>query len=648
MRRPAQALNGRSRGGGSATPALRHWRAAVSPLYGGRRPAEGDHEGRDGERSPLVEAESVRAALPEVEEQRVAALQSKSTPALGKPKSGAPQSVHHPVRAGLFTDEGPGLSSVGGAARLAASAGAAATSRSSPRRRTRPPRPNDRRRSSRISSRDARVTSRSAVRPSTRRSAGCEWQSPPFGRGASRTRRRRGRSRQGQKRHDVVRVLDRELRGRVESGRSSSSWPRPGPWPSGRPPAHLRDHDRQDNEGEREIRCGDHPRNGTSTPPSAMASHDTQYQPHRRSLGLPYDRHLTPTRHRSRPFCRKSVIRRQASRRRQDPGSDLYEILIPAGFRLVLDAGHHGDREAQAPSARPAIPTAHESHERLGRATGMAVFASDALPRARMQPRRSCSSWSSPERARWPRRADLGGDRAMLAIVVVVLPTDDPGLPGAAAAPTSWRAKTWAHYPSLVAGAALLTVTCSRCPSAWRRASPRSPRPCPSLSPLPDRAVVSRHGHRVANLRGVRESGACSRCRPTPSSPPSYALIAWGLRGARLRGAVCRRPERAATVPPQEALTVFLVLRAFASGCVALTGIEAVSDGVPAFRPPEARNARQVLVMLGTILITFFIGITFLAHDVWPHPRGRRRRSTRSWPAGSLGGTTCSITWYRH
>jgi hypothetical protein len=60
-------------------------------------------------------------------------------------------------------------------------------------------------------------------------------------------------------------------------------------------------------------------------------------------------------------------------------------------------------------------------------------------------------------------------------------------------------------------------------------------------------------------------------------------------------------------------LSLFLVLRAFASGCAALTGVEAVSDGVPAFKPPEAHNARVVLTWLGIILITLFMGITFLA-----------------------------------
>ena len=56
------------------------------------------------------------------------------------------------------------------------------------------------------------------------------------------------------------------------------------------------------------------------------------------------------------------------------------------------------------------------------------------------------------------------------------------------------------------------------------------------------------------------------------------------------------------------------MLRAFASGCAALTGIEAVSDGVPAFRPPEAQTARRVLLALGGILIVLFLGISALAH----------------------------------
>src|SRR4029079_18411865 len=58
---------------------------------------------------------------------------------------------------------------------------------------------------------------------------------------------------------------------------------------------------------------------------------------------------------------------------------------------------------------------------------------------------------------------------------------------------------------------------------------------------------------------------------------------------------------------------VFLVLRAFASGCTALTGVEAVSNGIPAFEPPKSRNAASTLLIMGGLAITMFAGITALA-----------------------------------
>ena len=60
-------------------------------------------------------------------------------------------------------------------------------------------------------------------------------------------------------------------------------------------------------------------------------------------------------------------------------------------------------------------------------------------------------------------------------------------------------------------------------------------------------------------------------------------------------------------------LTVFLVLRAFASGCTALTGVEAVSNGIPGFEPPKSRNAATTLLLMGLMATTMFAGITVLA-----------------------------------
>jgi amino acid transporter len=124
----------------------------------------------------------------------------------------------------------------------------------------------------------------------------------------------------------------------------------------------------------------------------------------------------------------------------------------------------------------------------------------------------------------------------------------------------------------------------------------------------------------TANLRGIRESGKLF-------AVPTYLFVA-SCAGMLVYGFIqwIVGLERPAPPPLPEGdtlqnITLFLVLRAFASGCAALTGVEAVSDGVPAFKPPEARNARIVLAWLGVILVTLFMGITFLAHHYGVGPR---------------------------
>src|SRR6185369_12044516 len=67
-------------------------------------------------------------------------------------------------------------------------------------------------------------------------------------------------------------------------------------------------------------------------------------------------------------------------------------------------------------------------------------------------------------------------------------------------------------------------------------------------------------------------------------------------------------------------LTLFLLLTAFANGCTAMTGVEAVSNGVPAFQPPEARNAAATMLMMAVLSIGMFLGITLLAHADRIHP----------------------------
>lgn len=115
----------------------------------------------------------------------------------------------------------------------------------------------------------------------------------------------------------------------------------------------------------------------------------------------------------------------------------------------------------------------------------------------------------------------------------------------------------------------------------------------------------------IVNLRGIRESG-------TVFALPTYffifcftAMILYGFFRLWTGSLIAKAPVFHETYPE---ITFFLLMRAFASGCAALTGVEAISDGVPAFRKPEGRNAQITLVCMAVILAVFFLGETALTH----------------------------------
>lgn len=116
----------------------------------------------------------------------------------------------------------------------------------------------------------------------------------------------------------------------------------------------------------------------------------------------------------------------------------------------------------------------------------------------------------------------------------------------------------------------------------------------------------------IANLRGAKESGALFAI-------PTYSfvflvllLVGFGLVEI-LKGAPAVTPNL--TPPPEgfHAITAFLLLRAFAASCTALTGTEAIADGVQAFKPPEAKNASKTLILMVVLLLMMFMGLSYLA-----------------------------------
>ena len=134
----------------------------------------------------------------------------------------------------------------------------------------------------------------------------------------------------------------------------------------------------------------------------------------------------------------------------------------------------------------------------------------------------------------------------------------------------------------------------------------------------------------VANLRGARESGVLFAVPTYGFVLSILTMIGVGLvkcaGGCPATEAVEPIHTIATTAGP---VTLFIVLRAFSSGATALTGVEAIADGVPAFRRPQARNAAETLAIMGTIGITMFLGISWLA----THIPGTTASDMRSVPA---------------
>jgi len=266
------------------------------------------------------------------------------------------------------------------------------------------------------------------------------------------------------------------------------------------------------------------------------------------------------------------------------------------------------------------IPTAQSRHERLDKSTALAVFASDAL---------SSNAYATEE--------------ILLVLVGAGTLALSYSLPIAVAIAiliaivvSSYRQTILAYpkgggaylvtkdnlgvAPGLMAGAALLidyvlTVAVSVAAGIVALTSA-----FPALFPYRVwLGVLAVAGTAVANLRGIRESGRVFAAPTYLFIATAGGMVVWGVV-ASVFDLIPEAPYEPHP-PGLEGIGLFLLLRAFAGGCAALTGVEAVSDGVPAFRPPEAHNARIVLTWLGVILIGLFLGITYLAYDLGITPK---------------------------
>ncbi len=259
----------------------------------------------------------------------------------------------------------------------------------------------------------------------------------------------------------------------------------------------------------------------------------------------------------------------------------------------------------------PPMPLAQARHERLTKRVALAVFSSDAL---------SSVAYATEEILLVLVLAGAAAAHltvpialsitALLVIVAISYQQTIYAYPSGGGSYIVARANL-GTVPGLVAAAALLVdyvLTVSVSVAAGVAAITSA---FPELSTHKVAiGVLCVAGIAMANIRGVRESGRIF-------AVPTYVfIVSFGLLVAvgayrLLTGTL--PPAAPAPVAPTEALTWFLVLRAFSSGCTAMTGTEAISNGIPAFRSPESRNAAITLGVMALILGTLFVGITVLA-----------------------------------
>lgn len=270
----------------------------------------------------------------------------------------------------------------------------------------------------------------------------------------------------------------------------------------------------------------------------------------------------------------------------------------------------------------PPMPLAQARHERLSKTAALAVFASDALSSNAYATEAilgvlvlggpAALSYSLPIAV---------GIAALLAIVVVSYRQTVQAYPQGGGAYLVAK-DNLGTLPALVAAAALLvdyvlTVSVSVVAGIDALASA-----VPGLHPYRVvMSVLAIVGIAVGNLRGVRESGRLFAAPTYFFIASILGMIAYGLVAIALDWL----PEAPYEPHPPglEGLGLFLLLRSYAAGCTALTGVEAVSNGVQALRPPEGRNAATVMTALGIITIVMFLGITYLAFDLGVLPGGQ-------------------------
>ena len=280
------------------------------------------------------------------------------------------------------------------------------------------------------------------------------------------------------------------------------------------------------------------------------------------------------------------------------------------------------------------IRTARLAHERLTKKTALAIFASDALSSTAYATEQIllvlAAAYVAGQSDSFSRVIPISIAIAILLVIVAISYRQTIHAYPSGGGAFIVAKENLGILPGLVAGASLLVdyvLTVSVSVAAGVEAI---------TSAMVGTRFMGLHNHRVwlclffiafitvANLRGVREAGSLF-------AAPSYAfifsflcLIGYGLVRYYLNPGIVPAPNDADLKIAEgyhgQPLNLLLLLGAFANGCAALTGIEAISNGVQAFKQPESKNAATTLSWMAALLITMFLGASVLTRLFNIHP----------------------------
>jgi len=262
------------------------------------------------------------------------------------------------------------------------------------------------------------------------------------------------------------------------------------------------------------------------------------------------------------------------------------------------------------------LETAQAPHQSIGKFIGLAVFASDALSSVAYATEEILLVLAMAGTAYfWLSMPIAGAIAGLLIILTISYRQIIFAYPNGGGAYIVAR-DNLGELPAQMAGAALLTDYILTVSVSISSGVAQITSAFPALIPFRvEIAVLMIVFMTIVNLRGVKESGRAFAI-------PSYffitmMLLMLGLGFWKLAQGTLGHVTYVETVTPAiQPLTMFLVLRAFASGCTAVTGVEAISNGITAFKEPRTRNAANTLVWMSAILLTMFLGITYLSVQI--------------------------------